>query len=154
MIDKNILINLHRIFVIIRSDIEGESVKPMLECILTVIKDLRNNNELIEIINKNQLLQSKYSKSLVVGNNYIAVKYNTEMIKNILFSVLNKIICLCNKKEYKEAEALVDVIHVFPEIDFDSEEDLISYWNCYILPFTQKWHNDYFSRYKMFFITK
>ena len=147
--EKNFLINLHRLFVVIRNDINNPENKRIVEIILESLNEKAPNKNLIKKIksidNKKSiaLLKTKKKCFFVLAKSN-AVNYGD--IHKILIYSVNKIQPLLIKGAYEEAYAVVDAIHCLPEIFADGRiNNLGDYWTSYIEPIRDEWGKDYFN---------
>ena len=157
--DKNVLINMHRILVYIRSDIKYVFNESILDLLIAAVKMDEPNIEFVRNINKlvaeKSKIKSFFTKKNIVKFSELVDGNSTEnrlnsSINEILVYAFNKAKELLANKQYEIAYDLVDAIHVLPETYSESKvEQLDNYWKVYIAPFRDKWGDDFFSSFSI-----
>ena len=159
--EKPFLLNLHRLFVYIRSDIERVENKAILETAITTLENDSNNDFLVDSFKKLHLYESNINHTVediaicdIIQTNNIdnGIVYSKEKLKEMLLYAMEKLLYLLHKKAYEEAYDLTDAIHVLPElIAQEICENNDSFWEVYIEPIRHKWNIDYFDDYRDYF---
>ncbi|MCL2421503.1 MAG: hypothetical protein FWD03_06560 [Defluviitaleaceae bacterium] len=152
--DKNILLNYHRIFVFMRHDIKQEVNRKIVDLLLDSLhKHVKNNDFVVEI--------RKMMMSMPNTENFNLLERDTDdkavvdgeaEIRSILLYAVAEIKQLLKNKAYDEAYDIVDAIHALPEIFAnDRANHLSEYWKIYIEPVRLKWGQKYFTEVSKYF---
>lgn len=150
-----VLLGLHRIFVLMRSNIRNPNNNVILEKINNQMSDgIRNKvfdfelfkNSLLEIV-KND---AEYNDFLMQALNIDCENQNTDNLDEIfkylpvLSDMISEIMECINKEKYEIAFDLIDAVHCLPESLIEkSNWDSQSYWNHYVKPYREKWNNEF-----------
>lgn len=154
--DHNMLINFHKVIVIIRYNIHNPENITLINDLKFILKNNYSNEEMINIINKRNLLvneniQFKKGEVFHIEKDYLNNE-ESEIAKEFLIYAFNKIEYFINQNMFEMAYDIVDVIHVFPELFIDYNKiKLKKYWKIYIKPFQKKWKDKMFNEVKFLF---
>ena len=159
--DRNLLVNYERVFVLIRSNIKNKYNSILLNCIkFSLINDF-SNEEFIDLLKAKSKTKHKLfvkrnditSSLILINSNENICNYNE--LKDLLIYAADKIIDLLDLNKYDEAYDLVDFIHAIPSIFYlDNTCGLNNYWNVNAVKLQQKWGKPYFQEFKDFFTSE
>ena len=145
--DSNMLINLYRIFVNLRTNINNPKNVEIIEVIADCINEKKDNEKLLN------LLCSKYDyiNQLLYGNGYIVIDNNN--ISEFIISMLTLTKISIIEENYELSYDAIDLIHFLPElmINYDQKQ-LKKYWNRNVRHFSKKWKIEIFKRSKQYFV--
>jgi len=137
--DRVFLINIHRIFVIIRSNINNnENIK-----LLSLVKNNFDRGGL-----NATFLNDIYSLQLMLKNpilDYLSNEISTSIdfdqrFNRIFIFVLTKTIQLLQENATEQAYDLIDAFHVLPELVADEiKVDYADFYNIYVKPLSSRW---------------
>ncbi len=146
--DKAMLINIHRILVIMRVNVSEKYIVKLGNELLTVLKNNLNANELCA-----KIKQEKFYVTICerFGNDFLICSNckeqlsddRTSQLKNMLCLALSDVIDLLNYNKYELAYAIIDAFHVLPELFLKSDYlNLEEYWNVYLKPIMSIWNTE------------
>jgi len=140
MIDDLFLINIHQIFVMLRSEITHASNVEALCLIRDNLRAKGLNDELLNGVQKSsQALKDHIYDILEDGEaSGVDIEHRDEETLSIIFEA---IINLLQEGSFEQAHDLVDAFHVFPELIaiYKGKIDHADYFNIYINPLKAKW---------------
>lgn len=137
--EKNLLKNIYKLMVLMRSDIYNKNNNKICEQILAVLNFRENNDSLLCKLNKIINLERyiNFFESSYEG----CVNLEEKEIK-ILTLGIRKIDDCLRIKNYKFAYDMIDALHIFPEMLANSEKiNMKHYWNVYFEVLIKKYND-------------
>ena len=160
--DKNTLINYHRILVFIRYDIKRRVNEKIVDLLLSSLHEHINNSDFV--VEMHKMMMTKGIRYIFMTNDESfnllisdtddnAVVEREDAIRNILLYSMTKIKMLLKIKAYDEAYDIIDAIHALPEIFANGRvTNLFDYWKIYIEPVRLTWGREYFTEVSRYFV--
>lgn len=137
--EKNLLKNIYKLMILMRSDIYNKDNNKICEQILAVLNFRENNESLLCRLNKIINLE-RYINFFESGNEG-CVNLEEKEIK-ILTLGIRKIDDCLKIKNYKFAYDMIDALHIFPEILANREKiNMKHYWNVYFEVLIKKYND-------------
>ena len=142
--DKNMLINFHRILVFIRFDIYRLENKLIIDLMVNSLINNYPNSIFVEAVNK-ELSQCRKINDIscdlfTTTNDCINDVELNEIVRCVLLPIMEKIQLLIKNEIYDEAYEIVDVTHALVEVLANSEtSNLHDFWKIYMEPLISKW---------------
>lgn len=137
--EKNLLKNIYKLMILMRSDIYNKDNNKICEQILAVLNFRENDESLLCRLNKIINLE-RYINFFESGNEG-CVNLEEKEIK-ILTLGIRKIDDCLKIKNYKFAYDMIDALHIFPEILANREKiNMKHYWNVYFEVLIKKYND-------------
>ena len=137
--EKNLLKNIYKLMILMRSDIYNKDNNKICEQILAVLNFRENNESLLCRLNKIINLE-RYINFFESGNEG-CVNLEEKEIK-ILTLGIRKIDDCLKIKNYKFDYDMIDALHIFPEILANREKiNMKHYWNVYFEVLIKKYND-------------
>lgn len=145
--DENMLTNLQRVMVFLRSDIKSKKNIDILCILIQAFDGLINNkemyDEIIKIIPdwKTQLIYERYEYCFVQKEIIDFVKIAIQIMVNNL-----------RANKFDIAYDIADILHVLPDVIIQKEKKgLKKYWKTYVERFNNKWKCEDLTKFKKYF---
>ena len=137
--EKNLLKNIYKLMILMRSDIYNKDNNKICEQILAVLNFRENNESLLCRLNK--IINLERYINLFESGNEGCVNLEEKEIK-ILTLGIRKIDDCLKIKNYKFAYDMIDALHIFPEILANREKiNMKHYWNVYFEVLIKKYND-------------
>lgn len=138
MLDKYLLINIHKLLIMIRGDINNEENPLLCKLILNALQYNQNNSSFIyELQKSSKVVKERINFFLLESEEYIEIRSKSV---EILIRCINLILYGLQLEDNKFAYDLADAIHGFPEmLTKDSKINMHQYWNIYFKSLTKKY---------------
>ena len=131
---KNFFENMHRILVLIRSDMQEENNTELLEFLITSIDKGWKNTEMLESVSK---ILPDIKQQLVLEDDEVYEINNKA--KEYMLHVLRITWNALKEGNYELAYDLVDMLHVFPHLVISNDKKQIKdYWKIYVNPVVKR----------------
>ena len=156
--DKNLLINIQRIAVLLRYDIKCVDNKELLDIMIYTLNKMNSNIQMVERVRSVEHFRiyiKEFGKDILIDEKSdVELSEDEEKIfRSVMSYSLLEMKRLLAQEFYDEAYDLIDAIHAFPELFTNrSKKNLKKYWKIYIRPFQKKWRNTCFDQVKYLFI--
>lgn len=144
------LLNLEKIFIYIRYDLERIENRNIILCVINIINEFEcDNNELCKQIKS---LSLELGKCIILSNK-IDIKIANRMVYGqFLIDTLNFFLRLLNDNEYEKSYDVIDILHAVPNVIIVNEKKSKRlFYKTYIKRFSKKWKEHYFDKVKVLF---
>jgi len=149
MMDKNFFINMHRAFVIIRSNIAHSANEEVLCLIKNNLESGEKNSKFLVDLSKSPIVSKYYIDDLDcdlidIFLNDVSLSIDIDQTHMKVFDyILTKAIHKLQKQELDQVYDLIDAFHVFPElVANDIDIDYSDYFDTYVKPLNAKYGID------------
>ena len=144
------LLNLEKIFIYVRYDLERIENKNIILCVINVINEFEcNNDELYKQIKK---LSLELSKCIILSHENEIKIVNRMVYGQFLIDSLDFFLKLLNDNEYEKAYDVIDILHAVPNVIIINEKKSKRlFYKTYIKKFSRKWKEHYFDKMKVLF---
>ena len=145
MVDKSFLININKIFVLIRFDINHQANIELLSLVKKHFGLQGQNNNFLDDVHKSSKMVQDYVSNVLIDKTSININVE-EKFKRIFSYVLTKLIYLLKKNKFIQAYELIDAFHFFPELAAEGIETNYSHFmEIYIKPLKAKLEEQFFT---------
>lgn len=154
--EKEILVNIHRLLIKMRYNIYDETNIVLLDIIEETLNNNYSNQEMIKLLRQRL---NDWPDLIKLQETIISNKLKSELSDNeidLFLNVMNYSISKAKfylvEQKYDIAYDIIDAIHVFPEIVVKSNKrTLKKFWKLYIEPVNLKWNMTLFDEIKKYF---
>ncbi|MCC8043377.1 MAG: hypothetical protein LIO69_07730 [Oscillospiraceae bacterium] len=138
----NDYINIVIISVYLRSDIKKSYNIDIIDYMLSWVSGDITAEEMILLVKK---LNVEWWDNLKTNSPSFI---NDDIRNKFIRCSLNYLRLLIQQAQYEKAYCVIDVLHVFPDINISSLKSKKSFWEYYILPFKRKFNDDFFDEFR------
>lgn len=138
MLDKYLLINIYKLLIMIRADIDNEENPLLCKLILNALQYNQSNSSFIyELQKSSEPVKERINFFSLESGEYIKIPSKSV---EILIRCINLILYGFQSEDNKFAYDMVDALHEFPEmLSENSKINMHQYWNIYFKPLTKKY---------------
>jgi hypothetical protein len=138
-VNKYVLLNVSKIFILIRNDINNANNIPLCEKMIDILENRLDNACLTDALNELGFYES-YSDFFVTEN--VEANAMLEVKKNhvkIIIDCIEMILGEIKKGNMKNATDLSDAVHWFPEsLAMGKNVNMRDFWNIYFKPLVRE----------------